>query len=62
MRYRDARNLKSGDFIIRKADQVKLTVDSVELLGQFKTAVITCLTDQGNKIRYYNHEVDSLPE
>ena len=58
MRYREAKNLQEGDLIVRKYDKVRLTVQSVEFLGQFKLARITCLDPEGIRFTYYNSDVD----
>lgn len=60
MKYREAKLLKEGDQIIRKSDQVKFTIDSIALIGQYKEAIFTCTDLNGKKIELYNHEVDVL--
>ena len=43
MRYRDARLLKKGDWIVRKEDKKLLEVYSVELFGQYQKVKINCI-------------------
>ena len=62
MKYRDARLLKQGDQIIRKSDQVKLTIESIVLVGQYKEAIFTCIDLNGKKIELYNHEVELVTD
>lgn len=58
MRYREAKNLESGDQVIRKSDKTNLIVKSLEILGQFKLVRIHCETMDGEKISVYNSEID----
>lgn len=43
MRYRDAKNLHNGDQVTRKKDKLVLTVNSVEVYGQYKKVKLMCL-------------------
>jgi len=57
MKYRDAKNLQSGDEVVRKADSATLIVDSIELYGQFKKVKINCLLGD-NKTSIFNDEIE----
>jgi hypothetical protein len=43
MKYRVARLLKKGDWIIRKEDGRSLEVYSVELFGQYQKVKVNCI-------------------
>lgn len=58
MRYREAKNLESGNQVIRKSDKTKLIVKSLEILGQFKLVRVHCETVGGEKISLYNSEIE----
>lgn len=58
MKYRDTKNLKEGDVVIRKADKANLIVKSIEYLGQFKLSVLSCLDMNNNKCSCFNHEIE----
>lgn len=58
MRYREAKNLQSGDQVLKKSDKAKLIVQSLEIFGQFKLVRIHCETMSGDKISLYNSEIE----
>lgn len=52
MKYRDAKNLQKGDKVTRKDGKI-LTVESIELYGQFKKVKVNC---QEN-VSVFNEEI-----
>lgn len=57
MKYRDAKNLKVGDFIAHKEDHNKLyKIVSIEIFGQFKKVKVTVI-ENGSHVSFYNEEL-----
>ncbi|HEY5268556.1 MAG TPA: hypothetical protein VII94_05510 [Candidatus Saccharimonadales bacterium] len=59
MKYRDARLLQSGHEVIRKVDQMIITVTSIEAFGQYKKVKIAGTDSNGVKAYLFNEEVDA---
>lgn len=59
MRYRDARLLQNGQEVIRKVDQVVITITSIEAFGQYKKVKIAGTDPIGTKVYLFNEEVDA---
>jgi len=61
MKYRDAKNLKEGDFVTRKSDGAECAVQSIEVYGQHKTVKIICIAPGECGMPYthlFNDEVE----
>lgn len=57
MRYRDAKKLHNGDQVTRKFDQQVLTVNNIEVFGQYKRVKLVCL--EGNSlVELFHDEVE----
>lgn len=58
MKYRDAKRLHSHDEVIRKADGAVLKVIDVEVYGQHMLVRINCQDVNGNRLSYYQDEIE----
>lgn len=57
MKYREARNLKKGDRLIRISDGQILIVNSIEFLGGLKMVRIFCTDHENKDVTVYSVEV-----
>jgi hypothetical protein len=58
MRYRYAKLLLQGDEVVRKTDNVHLTVSSIQVFGQYKKVQITAIAANGCIDTIFNDEVE----
>jgi hypothetical protein len=58
MKYRDAKNLRSHDIVIRKSDKAILKVISIEIYGQFKLVRINAKDINETLVSIYQNDVE----
>jgi len=58
MRYRDAKDLRSGDQVKRKIDGAFLIVKEKEVFGQYKIVLLHCVDLDNEGVALYNNEID----
>ena len=58
MKYRDAKELRSGHIVIRKGDAVVFTISSIEVFGQYKKVKLNCLAEDGSVETLYNDDIE----
>jgi hypothetical protein len=58
MKYRDAKELHSGDQVQRKRDKVFFIVNDVEIFGQYKKVKLNCVAENGSYETLYNDEIE----
>jgi len=58
MKYREARLLKVGDQVLRLSNKSLLIISSIELLGQYKRAVLHCTDEAGCFVTVYHDQIE----
>lgn len=58
MKYRDAKKLQNGDEVVRKSDNLSLTVKDIEVYGQHRIVKMNCVTVANVAVSVFNDEVE----
>lgn len=58
MKYRDAKNLHKGDEVTDIDTNEVLTINSIEVYGQYKLVRLNCLNASGTLITLYHNDVE----